>query len=175
MRCSIKFTCFLYRFVVQITALYTNISSTLVQCIVQCNCSSSICKGRMASPKLMNFRKSSKRPLTPPPSFSENHVALFATKLRQKCVCSVWRDCCVLYDPISHEMHVVQQFNMVLPLNWLKTYPKKTLLYHFHAEKALFKVQNLQHKFLDWKWPPPPFGTFPKIHPFWLSINHPDL
>ena len=87
----------------------------------------------------------------PPPSFSENHVALFATKLRQKCVCSVWRDCCVLYDPISHEMHVVQQFNMVLPLNWLKTYPKKTLLYHFHAEKALFKVQNLQHKFLDWK------------------------
>ena len=43
-------------------------------------------------------------------------------------------------------MHVVQQFNMVLPLNWLKTYPKKTILYHFHAEKALFKVQNLQHK-----------------------------
>ena len=40
--------------------------------------------------------------------------------------------------------------------NWLKTYPKKTILYHFHAEKALFKVQNLQHKFLDWKWPPPP-------------------
>ena len=39
----------------------------------------------------------------------------------------------VLYDPISHEMHVVQQFNMV------KTYPEKTLLYHFHAEKALFK------------------------------------
>ena len=105
----------------------------------------------MAQPKRMNFWKSSKRPLTPPPSFSENHVALFATKLQQKCVCSVWRDCCVLYDPISHEMHVVQQFNMVLPLNWLKTYPKKTLLYHFHAEKALFKVQNLQHKFLDWK------------------------
>ena len=38
-------------------------------------------KGRMASPKLMNFRKSSKRPLTPPPSFSENHIADFATKL----------------------------------------------------------------------------------------------
>ena len=61
----------------------------------------------------------------------------------------IMADCCVLYDPISHEMHVVQQFNMVLPLNWLKTYPKKTLLYHFHAEKALFKVQNLQYKFLD--------------------------
>ena len=34
--------------------------------------------------------------------------------LRQKCVCSLWRDCCVLYDHISHEMHVVQQFNMVI-------------------------------------------------------------
>ena len=33
--------------------------------------------------------------------------------------------------------------------NWLKTYPKKTILYHFHAEKALFKVQNLQYNFLD--------------------------
>ena len=52
--------------------------------------------------------------LTPPPSFLENHIADFATKLRQKCVCSLWRDCCVLYDPISHEMHVVQQFNMVI-------------------------------------------------------------
>ena len=34
------------------------------------------CKGRVASPKRMNFRKSSKRPLTPP-SFLENHVAIF--------------------------------------------------------------------------------------------------
>ena len=83
------------------------------------------------------------------PTKTENHIANFTTK------CSLWRDCCVLYDPISHEMHVVQQFNMVLPLNWLKTYPKKTLLYHFHAEKALLKVQNLQYKFLDWKLPPP--------------------
>ena len=24
------------------------------------------------------------------------------------------RDCCVSYDPISHEMHVVQQFNIIL-------------------------------------------------------------
>ena len=41
-------------------------------------------------------------------------IGKFATKLRQKCVCSLWRDCCVLYDPISHEMHVAQQFNMVI-------------------------------------------------------------
>ena len=32
-------------------------------------------KGRLTLPKRMNFRKSPKRPLTPPPSFSENHVA----------------------------------------------------------------------------------------------------
>ena len=107
--------------------------------------------GKDGVSKIDVFSEKFQTAFDPPPSFLENHVALFATKLRQKCVCSVWRDCCVLYDPISHEMHVVQQFNMVLPLNWLKTYPKKTLLYHFHAEKALFKVQNLQHKFLDWK------------------------
>ena len=83
--------------------------------------------------------------------FLEKFQTAFDPPNPSPCVCSLWRDCCVFYDPIFHEMHVVQQFNMVLPLNWLKTYPKKTLLYHFHAEKALFKVQNLQHKFLDWK------------------------
>ena len=95
--------------------------------------------GKDGVSKIDVFSEKFQTAFDPPPSFLENHVGLFATKLRQKCVCSVWRDCCVLYDPISHEMHVVQQFNMVLPLNWLKTYPKKTLLYHFHAEKALFK------------------------------------
>ena len=34
-------------------------------------------KGRVTLPKRLNFRKSSKRPVTPPPSFSENHVAEF--------------------------------------------------------------------------------------------------
>ena len=57
----------------------------------------------------------------------------------------------VLYYPISHEMHVVQQFNMVI--GW-KTYPEKTPLYHFLAEKTCLTVQILQYKFLDWKWPP---------------------
>ena len=92
----------------------------------------------MALPKRMNFRNNSKLPLIPPLIFGKSYCGF----------CDFF---CVLYDPISHEMHVVQQFNMVLPLDWLKTYPKKTLLYHFNAEKALFKVQNLQHKFLDWK------------------------
>ena len=40
---------------------------------------------------------------------------------------------------ISHEMHVVQQFNM--EIGW-KTYPEKTIFYNFHAEKALFKGPN---------------------------------
>ena len=35
-------------------------------------------------------------------------------KLRQKCVCSLWRGCCVFYDPISPKMHVGQQFIMVI-------------------------------------------------------------
>ena len=99
-------------------------------------------KGQMASPKRMIFRKSSKRPLTPPPHFRKIILRISRQKCvisRQKCVCSFWRDCYILYDPISHEMHVVQQFNMVI--GW-KTYPEKTLLYHFHAEKALFKGPN---------------------------------
>ena len=49
----------------------------------------------------------------PPPRFRKIILQIF----RQKCVCSLWRECYninVLYDPISHEMHVVQQFNMVI-------------------------------------------------------------
>ena len=46
-----------------------------------------ITEGRLTLPKRMNFRKSSKRPLSPP-SFSESYIADFVTKLRQKCVWS---------------------------------------------------------------------------------------
>ena len=42
-----------------------------------------------------------------------------------------------------------------------------------HDRRTVYNGKNLQHKFLEWKWPPPPFGTFPKIHPFWLG--HPSL
>ena len=42
-----------------------------------------------------------------------------------------------------------------------------TILYQFHAQKVLFKVpKKLQHKFLDWKWPPPPP---PRLPPFPLE------
>ena len=99
-------------------------------------------KGQTASPKRMNFRKSSKQPLTPPPSFSENHIVDFATKVRdfaKKVLCSLCRDCHILYDPISHEMHVVQQFNMVI--GW-KAYHEKTLFVTFSCWNAPFKGPN---------------------------------
>ena len=51
--------------------------------------------------------------------------------------------------------------------NRVKTYPKRPFCITFMLKKPCLKVQILQYKFLDWKWPPPPFGTFPKIHPFW--------
>ena len=116
-------------------------------------------KGQMASPKRMNFRKIILR-------ISRQKCVI----LWQKCICSLWRDCYVLYDPISHEIHVVQQFNMVI--GW-KIYREKTLLYHFRAEKALFKGPNFATWIFGLKMTTPPFGTFPKIHPFWWC--HPSL
>ena len=54
---------------------------------------------------------------TPPPHFrkiilriSRQNCDKIATKVRMFIVA----DCCVLYYPISHEMHVVQQFNVVI-------------------------------------------------------------
>ena len=74
----------------------------------------------------------------PPPSFLENYIADFATKVRDfapkvrmfilaRLLNIIW----------SHEMHSCG--TTVQHCNWLKTYPEKTILYHFHAEKALFK------------------------------------
>ena len=40
---------------------------------------------------------------------------------------------------ISEEMHVVQQFNIVI--GW-KAYPEKTIFHDFHAKIALFKSPN---------------------------------
>ena len=71
---------------------------------------------------------------------------------------------------------------MCLPLIFLNTIVVQTYPYpvpwnysslSISCSKSLvWSSQNLQHKFLDWKWPPPP-GTFPKIHPIWRS--HPSL
>ena len=46
--------------------------------------------------------------------------------------------------------------------------PEITIMCQFHAQKALFKVPKIC--IIDF-WienDPPPFGTFPKIHPIWL-------
>ena len=58
----------------------------------------------------------------PPPSFCR-----FFEKVQQKCACSLRRYCYVLYDPISHEMHVVQQLKMV---KGFKTYPENPPLHY---------------------------------------------
>ena len=56
-------------------------------------------------------------------------------------------------------MHRVQRFNMVI--GW-KTYPEKTILYHFHAEKALFNgPKSAIYVFgLEMTLPPPPLWNF---------------
>ena len=75
-------------------------------------------KGRMGTPKRMKLRKSSKRPFPPPPPHFRKIMLRIS---RQNCNKSaikvhmfIMADCCVLYDPISHEMHVVQQLNVVI-------------------------------------------------------------
>ena len=71
--------------------------------------------------------------------------------------------CCGFRDKIATKVHMLIMAGLLCILlsyfpwdacsttvqcdNWLKTYPKKSLLCHFHAEKALFNVQNLQYKF----------------------------
>ena len=100
-------------------------------------------KGSPILPRRMNFRKSSKRPLTP--SFSGNHVADFVTKVRMfitvGLLCIIWSYIC-WYAWSTTVQHC----------NWLKPCPEKTLLDHVHAEEVYLKVQILRYEFLDWKW-----------------------
>ena len=51
--------------------------------------------------------------------------------------------------------------------------PEITLLYKCHAQKALFKIPKICNINFWVENDPPPFGTFPKIHPIWRS--HPSL
>ena len=52
--------------------------------------------------------------LWPPPLiFGKLHCA-FRDKIVTKVRMFIWRNICVFYDPISHEMHVAQMFNMVI-------------------------------------------------------------
>ena len=71
-------------------------------------------KGHRPLPNRMNFRKSSKLPLTPPPLIFGKLYCGFRNKIATKVRMFIWRNFCVFYDPISHEMHVAQMFNMVI-------------------------------------------------------------
>ena len=51
-------------------------------------------KERVATPKQMNSRKSSKRPLTPPPHFGKLYCG-FRDKIATKVRMFIWRDFCV--------------------------------------------------------------------------------
>ena len=120
----------------------------------------------------MNFRKSSKRPLTPPPHHFRKIILRISRQKcvisRQKCVCSLWRDCYILYDHISHEMHVVQQFNM--EIGW-KTYPEKTICIIFMLKKPYSKAQIWRYNILDSKLPQKPAKNVIYIMPFHPSIT----
>ena len=82
--------------------------------------------------KMDEFSEKFQTAFEPPSSFSENHITDVATKVRMfimaGLLCVIWS-----YFPWDACSTTVQHGN------WLKTYPKKILLYHFHAEKALFK------------------------------------
>ena len=52
--------------------------------------------------------------------------------------------------------------------NRVKTYPKRPFCITFMLKKPCLKVQILQYKFLDWKWPPPLSELFRK---FIRSVN----
>ena len=45
--------------------------------------------------------------------------------------------------------------------------PSLYFIFDCNFSKKGKKVQNLQYRILDRTWPPLPFGTFPKIQPFW--------
>ena len=42
-----------------------------------------------------------------------------------------------------------------------------TILYQFHDQKALLKFPKSATLTFGLKMTPPPFGTFPEIHPIW--------
>ena len=56
----------------------------------------------------------------------------------RKIICSLWRDCYIIYDPIPHEMHVLQQFYMVI--SW-KNIPLKDPVVSFSCKRS--KICNI--------------------------------
>ena len=67
--------------------------------------------GKLSPSKTDEFSEKFQTVFDPPPLIFRKIILRI---LGQKCICSLWWDCCVSYDPISDEMHVVQQFNMLI-------------------------------------------------------------
>ena len=116
----------------------------------------------------MNIWKSLKTAFDPPPpiifgklycGFRDKIVTKVRKLIMAGLLCILWS-----YFPWDACRTTVQHGN------WLKTYHKKTLLYHFNVEKT--KVQILQYKFLDWKWPPPSSQLFRNFTHFG-DVRHP--
>ena len=79
----------------------------------------SIWLGKPTPSKTDEFSEKFQTAFDPPPAphfrkvtlrFSRQNCDKSATKVRM----FIWRNICVFYDPISHEMHVEQMFNMVI-------------------------------------------------------------
>ena len=76
--------------------------------------------------------------LWPPPLIFGKSCCGFRDKIATKVRMFIMADCCVLYDPISHEMHDVQQFNVVF--GWKHTLNKPFCII-FMLKKPYLKVQ----------------------------------
>ena len=112
-------------------------------------------KGRVRLPNRMNFRKNSKWPLTPPPSFLEIILQFFYNRYGYIYARGyegqiVW-NVCTWFPEIR---------TILIFLNTIveKIYPQPWIIFFVSiswSKGPVWRTQNLQYKFLDWKWPPP--------------------
>ena len=115
-----------------------------------------MCKGSIPLPKRMNFRKSSKRPLTPP------HWLLTIVK-KPQCTKSLGPN---QPQNLKLRLCIWQQGSLFLILSYpglFKNIP------HIWFLRLYSFLKNLQYDFPKMRrgGGQRPFGTFPKIHPFW--------
>ena len=123
-----------------------------------------IIKGRPHVSKSDEFSEKFQTAFDPPPHFRKVTLRFSRQNCDKSAYVHMEEHLCILwsYFPWDACSTNVQHGNKV------KTYPKRPFCITFMLKKPCLKVQILQYKFLDWKWPPPPpFGTFPKIHPIW--------
>ena len=117
-------------------------------------------KGSLSSPKWMNFRKISKRPLTPPSSFSENHIAIF----------SEIHDQSIAYNGKNLQYRFL---DWKLPPGPLRNFSKNNPFWMCKASlnhEAMYTVLDthkmrssfpIKRWFQQWFW-----GDYPKTNPF---------